>query len=139
MSQPERLQVHHLDHLVLTVADMGRAIAFYRDVLGMRHEVFKTPDGQQRHAVFYGASKINLHQHGAEFEPKAKSPTPGSADLCFLTQMPLAAWQTHLTENGVVIAQGPVVRTGAKGPLQSLYVRDPDANLIEISVLDQPA
>ncbi len=139
MSQSERLTVHHLDHFVLTVADMDLTIAFYCDVLGMRHEVFTTPDGAQRHAVYFGASKINLHPQTAPFDPKAAHPTPGSADLCFLTHIPLAAWQAHLAENDTPVTEGPVARTGATGPLQSLYLRDPDGNLIEISVSDQPA
>ena len=135
MPQSDTPQLDRLDHFVLTVADMTATIAFYVEVLGMRHEVFVTPDGVSRHALFFGVSKINLHQQGAEFDPKAHLPTPGSADLCFLTQTDLAVWATHLERSGVQIAEGPVERTGAMGSLTSIYLRDPDQNLIEISVL----
>ena len=134
MPQSDSLQLDRLDHFVLTVRDMEATIAFYVDGLGMRHSVFETPDGTRRHALFFGASKINLHQKGAEFDPKAAHPTPGSADLCFLTQGALEDWKTHLETQGLQIEEGPVARTGATGPLRSIYLRDPDQNLIEISV-----
>ena len=119
----------HLDHLVLTVADLDRAIAFYRDVLGMRLETF----GADRQALVFGRQKINLHLAGHEFEPKAARPTPGSADLCFIAATPLAQVIQHLQTHGVAIVEGPVQRTGATGPILSVYVRDPDQNLIEIA------
>ncbi|MEQ9258551.1 MAG: VOC family protein [Roseovarius sp.] len=122
-----------LDHLVLTVRDMARTVAFYRDVLGMAPQVFVAADGTERHALTYGAQKINLHLHGAEFEPKAAEPVPGSADLCFLSETPLAEWMAHLAGLGVAVEAGPVARTGARGPLVSIYLRDPDGNLIEVS------
>ena len=100
----------------------------------MAAEHFVTPSGSKRWALRFGNAKINLHQHGQEFEPKAAHPTPGSADLCFLTQTPLAKWVAHLHAQNVEIEDGPVSRTGAAGPIMSLYLRDPDQNLIEISV-----
>lgn len=126
-------QIASLDHLVLTVADMEATIAFYEGVLGMASEVFHPADGTRRVALTFGVQKINLHKAGAEFEPKAKTPLPGSADLCFLTQTPLTEWQTHLSAQGVAVLLGPVPRIGATGPLTSIYIRDPDGNLIEIS------
>ena len=121
------------DHLVLTVADIPRSIAFYETALGMVSEQFTPADGTTRWALTFGHHKINLHEVGAEFEPKAKSPTPGSADLCFLTQIPLTGWQTHLATQGIKVIAGPVTRTGATGPITSIYLRDPDGNLLEIS------
>lgn len=123
-----------LDHLVLTVADLDVTRRFYTHVLGMQDEVFHPADGTTRHALKFGAQKINLHAAGREFEPKAADPRPGSADLCFLTEQPLSDWQAHLAALGVTVEEGPVARTGATGPLTSLYLRDPDGNLIEISV-----
>ncbi len=128
--------LHQLDHFVLTVADIAATATFYAKVLGMQAETFDTPDGITRHALFFGHAKINLHQHGAEFEPKAARPTPGSADLCFLTHTPISDWVDHLARVQTPIEQGPVARTGATGPLTSIYLRDPDQNLIEISTLD---
>lgn len=118
-----------LDHLVLTVADIDRTAAFYCDVLGMRRVTF----GAGRTALAFGSQKINLHQHGREFEPKALAPTPGSADLCFVAAVPLAEVVERLRGAGIAIEEGPVARTGAVGPIASVYVRDPDGNLIEIS------
>ncbi len=124
-----------LDHLVLTVADIGATVSFYRDVLQMEPEDFTPSDGSHRWALKFGTQKINLHQAGAEFEPKADAPTRGSADLCFLTDTPLDAWAAHLSAKNIPIEDGPVPRTGATGPLMSIYIRDPDGNLIEISNL----
>ena len=131
MEQPT---LYSLDHLVLTVADMDATIAFYTDVLGMTHRTLDVPGEQPRHALFYGQYKINLHAAGAEFEPKAHSAGAGTADLCFLTKTPLDDWQAHLKATGTAIELGPVARTGAQWPMQSLYVRDPDKNLIEIAI-----
>ena len=122
-----------LDHLVLTVADIGATVAFYTDVLGMRAEVFHPADGSRRNALVFGRQKINLHPKGGEFDPKAAHPAPGTADLCFLTATPLTDWQAHLAACGVEVEEGPVRRTGATGPILSLYLRDPDGNLIEVS------
>ena len=132
-------RVQSLDHLVLTVADIPRTIRFYEDVLGMKSAAFQPATGPNRWALKFGAQKINLHQAGREFEPKAARPTPGSADLCFLTGTPLSQWLEHLATAGVTIEEGPVKRTGATGPITSLYLRDPDGNLIEISTSDQGA
>ncbi|MGQ3488020.1 VOC family protein [Roseovarius pacificus] len=122
-----------LDHLVLTVADIEKTVAFYRDVLGMTPQKFTPADGTTRWALTFGPQKINLHQSGAEFDPKAAHPKPGSADLCFLSEISLDDWAAHLRKHGVSIIEGPVPRTGATGPLLSLYLRDPDGNLLEIS------
>jgi catechol 2,3-dioxygenase-like lactoylglutathione lyase family enzyme len=123
-----------LDHLVLTVRDTGRSVAFYTRALGMTARQFQPADGSTRWALGFGAQKINLHPAGQAFDPKADRPTPGSADLCFLTATPLADWRAHLAGLGIAIEEGPVARSGATGPIQSIYLRDPDANLIEISV-----
>ena len=127
------MKVASLDHLVLTVADLKATIAFYRDVLGMTAAQFTPADGAPRWALTFGHQKINLHQAGAEFEPKAHHPAPGTADLCFLSEQPVKDWQEHLSNQGVPVESGPVPRTGATGPILSLYLRDPDGNLIEIS------
>ena len=122
-----------LDHFVLTVADIPATVAFYTGVLGMREEVFYPADGSTRTALKFGNQKINLHQAGREFDPKAEHPVAGSADFCLLTETPLDVWQAHLEAQGVAIEEGPVKRTGARGVIESLYIRDPDRNLVEIS------
>ncbi|RJQ76062.1 VOC family protein [Pseudonocardiaceae bacterium YIM PH 21723] len=123
------MELERIDHLVLTVADIPASIAFYTRVLGMRAVEF----GEGRHALEFGQHKINLHRHGAEFEPKALRPTPGSADLCLVTSTPLSEVVDQLTGCGVPIEEGPVPRTGALGPITSVYLRDPDQNLIELA------
>ncbi|MDF0602973.1 VOC family protein [Psychromarinibacter sp. C21-152] len=125
-----------LDHLVLTVADIEATVAFYGDVLGMLREEFHGADGAPRVAVSFGSQKINLHAEGDAIEPRAVRPVPGSADLCFLSDVPLETWQEHFDAQGVPVIDGPVARTGATGPITSLYIRDPDGNLIEVSVRD---
>ncbi len=122
-----------LDHLVLTVENLTTTVAFYTHVLGCTAATFVPADGSQRTALTFGSQKINLHERGHEFEPKANAPRPGSADLCFLSDQPISEWQEHLAHLGVPIEEGPVARTGATGPILSLYLRDPDKNLIEIS------
>ena len=129
------MRVERLDHLVLTVADIDASCAFYQRVLGMQVVTF----GQGRKALAFGQQKINLHRLGAEFEPKALRPTPGSADLCLLVSTPLAEVMTHLQRCAVAIEEGPVPRTGATGPLLSVYIRDPDRNLIELANLQEEA
>lgn len=122
-----------LDHLVLTVRDIAATVAFYTDVLGMQAEEFHPADGSTRTALKYGAQKINLHPADAPFAPMATHPGPGTADLCFLTETPLSDWQAHLATHSIQIEEGPVVRTGATGPILSIYLRDPDGNLIEVA------
>ncbi|MEQ6289189.1 VOC family protein [Vogesella sp. GCM10023246] len=124
-----------IDHIVLTTADLARCVAFYRDVLGMTLETFigGTPP-LERLALKFGSQKINLHLQGHEFEPKALRPTPGALDLCFLTEQPLEAVAAQLRVHRVVIEEGPVARTGARGRISSIYERDPDRNLVEIAV-----
>ncbi|WP_182907096.1 VOC family protein [Microbispora sp. H13382] len=126
------VRIASLDHLVLTVADIPRTIDFYRDALGLEPVTF----GDGRHALTFGSSKINLHQAGHEIPPHALHPVPGSADLCLITRSPLDQVAAHLTAAGVPIEEGPVSRTGALGPITSLYIRDPDHNLIEIAEYD---
>ncbi len=128
------IAIERLDHLVITVADIERTCAFYRDILGFEVITF----GEGRKALRFGAQKFNLHQAGREFEPKAARPTPGSADLCLISRTPLSKVASHLQETGIPIEEGPVPRTGATGPIRSLYIRDPDQNLIEISTYDNP-
>ncbi|MBM3569239.1 MAG: VOC family protein [Alphaproteobacteria bacterium] len=122
--------IERLDHFVLTVADLDRSIGFYRDVLGMTPRGF----GEGRMALHFGGQKINLHVAGKEFEPKARKPKPGSADLCFVVRGRLEDATERLTKAGVAIELGPVERTGALAPFRSIYCRDPDGNLIELSV-----
>lgn len=118
-----------LDHLVLTVADIARTGDFYTRALGMRIERF----GAGRVALHFGRQKINLHQQDRTFAPKAAMPTPGSADLCFLLAGTLEAAMAHLAALNIPIEQGPVERAGARGPIRSIYLRDPDGNLIELA------
>jgi catechol 2,3-dioxygenase-like lactoylglutathione lyase family enzyme len=118
-----------IDHLVLTVASIERTVAFYTRVLGLRAETF----GDGRWALHFGDQKFNLHAVGHEFEPKADRPTPGSVDLCLVAATPLDEVVAALREHDVPIVEGPVDRTGARGRIRSVYVRDPDANLIEIA------
>ena len=125
-------RIERIDHLVLTVRDVATSTAFYGRVLGLRAFTF----GEGRTALAFGNQKINLHRAGSEFEPKAARPTPGSADLCFITSAPLDAVTAHLAECGVDVEEGPVPRSGAIGPMTSLYFRDPDGNLIEIARYD---
>ncbi|MDD1828915.1 VOC family protein [Photobacterium sp. ZSDE20] len=123
------MEISHLDHLVLTVKDIEITVDFYQRVLGMKPIQF----GEGRLALSFGNQKINLHQLGNEFEPKAKRVQSGSADLCFITNMPIAEVIEHIKANEIEIEEGPVPRTGATGKIVSVYVRDPDGNLIEVS------
>jgi catechol 2,3-dioxygenase-like lactoylglutathione lyase family enzyme len=118
-----------LDHLVLTVRDLDATARFYVEGLGMELREF---DGGRK-ALHFGSQKIHLHLAGHEFEPKAAHPTPGSADLCFLTERPLAEIGERLAALGHPIIEGPVARTGATGPIRSVYTRDPDGNLVEVA------
>ncbi len=118
-----------IDHIVMTVKSIEKTLEFYCNVIGMQEITF----GKGRKALLCGQQKINLHEAGKEFEPKAARPTPGSIDLCILSETPLSTIQKELEKKGIVIIEGPVQRTGAKGKILSLYIRDPDENLIEIS------
>ncbi|WP_459660511.1 VOC family protein [Acinetobacter calcoaceticus] len=123
------MKISHLDHLVLTVADIENTCNFYQTVLGFEVITFKG----DRKALKFGHQKINLHQLGNEFEPKALHPTSGSADLCFISDTPISEVAAHLNQLNIQIEEGPVERTGAMHPILSVYIRDPDQNLIEIS------
>ena len=123
------IRINRPDHIVLTVADIDATVRWYQQVLGMEAVMF----GNNRRALAFGDHKLNLHQYGHEFEPKATHPTPGSADLCLISATPLSDAVSHLQALGIPIEEGPVDRTGATGPIRSVYVRDPDGNLIEIS------
>lgn len=129
------MKVERLDHLVLTVRDIPAACAFYAQVLGMTEITF----GAGRKALAFGSQKINVHLYRHEFEPKAASPLPGSADLRFVASTPLAQVIEHLRACDVAILEGPVVRAGAVGPITSVYFRDPDGNLIEVANYGNPA
>lgn len=124
-----KYQIKSLDHLVLTVKDIAKTVEFYTTVLGMQKEIFK----QNRVALKFGSQKINLHQLGAEFEPKAYNVKEGSADLCFITQTSVTDFKAYIESLGVKVIEGPIKRTGAMGEIDSIYVRDPDGNLIEIA------
>lgn len=122
-------KVKTIDHLVLTVQDIDKTVDFYTTVLGMEKEIFK----QTRIALKFGHQKINLHQLGNEFEPKAKNVKAGSADLCFITDTSIIEYKKHIEVLGHEIIEGPVKRTGALGEINSIYLKDPDGNLIEIA------
>jgi catechol 2,3-dioxygenase-like lactoylglutathione lyase family enzyme len=123
------MKIDAIDHIVLTVKDIDATCAFYSKAMGMNVVKF----GEGRVALAFGAQKINLHQVGREFEPKAHRPEAGSGDVCFVTSVPIAEVLAHLQKSGVEVIDGPVTRTGAVGTLMSVYFRDPDLNLIEVS------
>jgi catechol 2,3-dioxygenase-like lactoylglutathione lyase family enzyme len=125
--------IERIDHIVLTTRDKAACIRFYTEALGMKLVSFKTP-AEERLALLFGRQKINLHEWGREFEPKAHVPVPGSLDLCLIASVPLETVISKLEAAGVKIVAGPVVKTGAVSEIRSVYVRDPDLNLIEISV-----
>ena len=126
------MQIERIDHFVLTVASIEATCAFFKKVLGMEVETF----AEGRKALRFGAQKINLHEVGKEFEPKANLPTAGSGDFCLITKLPINQVVTHLAKCNVVLEDGPVARTGAMGSITSVYFRDPDQNLIEVSTYD---
>ena len=123
------MDIQSLDHLVLTVNNIEESIQFYCNILGMQHIQF----GDNRHALKFGEQKINLHQADNIFHPSAHSPTSGSADLCFIVDTSIEKVIAELNEAGIEIIEGPVERTGATGEILSVYIRDPDLNLIELS------
>jgi catechol 2,3-dioxygenase-like lactoylglutathione lyase family enzyme len=124
--------IDHIDHIVLTTRDLAACLRFYTEVLGMKLERFRTPT-EERLALKFGAQKINLHEWGKEFSPRAHVAVPGSLDLCFIAAVPLAEVISRLNQLQVTIIEGPVAKTGAVSKLRSVYVRDPDLNLVEIS------
>jgi len=128
------MEIDRIDHFVLTVASIDVTCDFYSNMMGMKVVTF----GEGRKALAFGQQKINLHEAGAEFVPKAEHPMPGSADFCLITDTPLEDVIAHLNANFVRIEEGPVMRTGATGPIRSIYVRDPDQNLVEISEPREP-
>ena len=121
--------IDHLDHIVLTTARIEQCVEFYTRVLGMKLERF----GEGRMALKFGGQKINLHEKGKEFEPKAPVALPGTLDVCFIASGPLEDVIARLAQNKISVIEGPVMKTGARGPIRSVYVRDPDGNLVEIS------
>lgn len=123
------MKINRIDHFVLTVADLAATQRFYCDGLGMELVTF----GEGRHALAFGQQKINLHIKGRELEPKAKTPMPGSGDFCLISSEPVETWMTHFAQLGIAIELEPSPRTGATGPIRSIYLRDPDRNLVEIS------
>ena len=125
--------IDHIDHIVLTTRDKDACIRFYRDALGMELVSFRTPT-EERLALKFGKQKINLHEWGREFEPRAHVAVPGSLDLCFIASMPLEEVIKRLQKEKIPIIEGPVLKTGASSKIRSVYVRDPDLNLVEISV-----
>ena len=126
--------IDHIDHIVLTTRDQEACIRFYTEVLGMKLERFRTPT-EERLALKFGSQKINLHEWGSEFSPRAHVAVPGSLDLCFIAAVPLDQVVARLEKMKVRIIEGPVAKTGAVSKLRSVYVRDPDLNLVEISEL----
>jgi len=125
--------IDHIDHIVLTTRDLKACVRFYAEILGMQLERFRTPT-EERLALKFGKQKINLHEWGKEFTPRAHVAAPGTLDLCFIASTSLEAVMQKLKQHGIKIEEGPVGKTGATGPIRSVYVRDPDLNLVEISV-----
>jgi len=125
--------IDHIDHVVLTTRDLKSCLHFYGEILGMRIEQFRTP-GAQRLALKFGNQKINIHEWGKEFSPRAHVAAPGTLDLCFIASLSLEEVVRRLKQGKIEILEGPVTKTGATGPIRSVYVRDPDLNLVEISV-----
>ena len=121
--------IARIDHFVLTVADLETSLRFYETVLGLTRHL----EPGRPAALLFGSQKINVHQAEHTFEPKAKNPTPGAGDFCLIADRPLADVQAHVERSGVTIERGPVARTGALGAMTSIYVRDPDGNLVEVS------
>ena len=129
-----KCEISSIDHIVMTVADLSKTIDFYCSVLGTSMVEFAPPNGGPvRKALHFGEQKINLHDAASPYVPHAKAPQVGSVDLCFISDQLIDHWLTHLASHGVPVEEGPVRKTGANGPMISLYIRDPDCNLIEIS------
>ena len=128
--------IDHIDHIVLTTRDKEGCVRFYTEVLGMELTRFRTPT-EERLAFSFGAQKINVHEWGREFTPRAHVAAPGTLDLCFIAAVSLEDVIARLKSFNVQIVEGPVAKTGARGPIRSVYVRDPDLNLVEISVYNK--
>ncbi len=124
--------IDRVDHLVLTVSDIEAASRFYERALGMEREFFRGPEGQPRHALLFGRQKINLQDAATETPTKARVPTPGAGDFCLVAAVPLDTVIAHLKAQNIAIDTGPVSRRGALGPMRSIYLRDPDGNLVEV-------
>jgi catechol 2,3-dioxygenase-like lactoylglutathione lyase family enzyme len=125
--------IDHIDHVVLTTRDLPGCLRFYTEILGMKLEKFETP-GATRLALKFGKQKINVHEWGKEYTPRAHVAAPGTLDLCFISSVPLEKVIEKLKQESVAILEGPVMKTGATSKIRSVYVRDPDLNLVEISV-----
>ena len=128
--------IDHIDHVVLTTRDLPGCLRFYTEILGMKLEKFETP-GATRLALKFGNQKINVHEWGKEYSPRAHVAAPGTLDLCFIVSTSLEKVIEKLRESNVAILEGPSMKTGATGPIRSVYVRDPDLNLVEISVYER--
>jgi len=125
--------IDRVDHLVLTVNDIETTTQFYEKAFGFEREFFKGPEGQPRYALLFGQQKINLQDRATETPTKAKVPTLGSGDFCLISKIPLDEVITHLKQANITIDVGPVSRRGALGPIRSIYLRDPDGNLVEVA------
>ena len=125
--------IDRIDHIVLTVKDIEVTTQFYEKAFGFEREFFRGPEGQPRHAILFGKQKINLQDHATETPTKAKVPTLGSGDFCLISKVPLDQVIEHLKSKNITIDVGPVSRRGALGPIRSIYLRDPDGNLVEVA------
>ena len=134
MSEEETGALTSIDHIVLTASDMDQTISFYCDILGMKLKTLTPSDGgEKRWSLKFGDCKINLHDEKSPYNPHAKNPISGAVDICFLSSTPIETWEKIFLKNNIKIETGPVQKTGAIGPIISLYIRDPDKNLIEIA------
>lgn len=136
---PATPMIDRVDHLVLTVNDIEATTQFYERVLGFEREFFRGPEGQPRHALKFGRQKINLQDRATQTPTKARVPTFGSGDFCLIAAVPLDQVIAHLRKENVAIEAGPIARRGAMGPIRSVYFRDPDGNLVEVSEYAEPA
>ena len=129
------MKLEKIDHVVITVKDLNKTIDFYTNILGMKLEKFfsSLDNNQIRYAVSFGSQKINIHEEKKPFKPNALHPHSGSMDICFISKNKIKDWVNHLVQNNINIEIGPEKKTGAIGPILSIYIRDPDFNLIEIS------
>ena len=133
-----KLFADRFDHIVLTVADIEATTQFYERALGFEREFFRGPEGQPRHALRFGKLKINLQDRATETPTKAQAPTFGAGDFCLIAAVPVDEVLAHLRTEGVPIVAGPVARRGAMGPIRSVYLRDPDGNLVEVAEYVKP-